>query len=155
MRPRRIRRIFFQPNATFFKPAGIPLKNLDETVLNMEEVESIRLIDYENIEQGEAAKKMKVSQPTLSRILKAARKKIADSIVNSKSIKIQGGDFKMVQLRGRGLGQGGGRMGRFAPAEPSGTCKCLNCDYEEVKVRGVPCVNKKCPKCGGLMTRGK
>jgi len=159
VRPRRIRRISFQPESTYFKPAGIPLNSLAESILSFPELEAARLIDFEGKSQIETAKKMKVSQPTLSRLLKSARKKLADAIINSKAIKIQGGVFKMVTPRrglglGRGRAAGGrGRMGGFAVG-PGGVCKCPKCGYEEAQVIGQPCMSKKCPKCGTLMTRG-
>ncbi len=161
-RPKRIRRIFFEPRINYFKPAGVLLKDLQESVLTRDELEVIRLIDYENVKQSKVAKKMKISQPTLSRMLKSARKKIADALINGQAIKIQGGNFKMVQQSqgrglglGRGRGAGGrGRMGGSLAAGPGGICKCPKCGYEETQIRGQPCMNKKCPKCGSLMTRG-
>ena len=157
-RPRRLRRIFSNPRITHFKPAGVILRNIEDSILTRDELEAIRLIDFEKVEQGKAAKKMKVSQPTLSRILKSAREKLADAVVNGKAIKIQGGDFEMaVPRRGLGLGRGRvaggrGRMGGVA-AGPGGICKCPKCGYEEPQVRGVPCTSKKCPKCKTLMIR--
>lgn len=88
-RPCKIRRIRGRPNSNFFKPAGIPLMNLKEIVLTMPEFEAIRLIDVLKNPQEESSKQMQVSQPTFSRILDSARKKIADAIVNGKSIKIE------------------------------------------------------------------
>ena len=150
-RPRRIRRIFFQPNVTYFKPAGVPMVNLQEAILSFDELEAIRLIDLEEMEQNKAGKKMNISQSTLSRLLKTGRKKLADAIINSKAIKIQGGNFKMVMPRGRG--RGAGRMGGPLAAGPGGICKCPKCGYEEPQIRGQPCMNKKCPKCGSQMIR--
>ncbi|MBU0894434.1 MAG: DUF134 domain-containing protein [Nanoarchaeota archaeon] len=156
VRPTRTRRIFFQPDITYFKPAGIPMVNLKETILSFDELESIRLIDSEKMEQNKAGKKMKISQSTLSRLLREGRKNLADAILQGHAIKIQGGNFKMVKQVGRGFGRGlggGGRMRRFA-AGPGGICKCLKCGYEEPQVRGQPCTNKKCPKCQTQMVRG-
>ena len=157
-RPRICRRIFFNPRITYFKPAGVILKDLQESILTKDELEVIRLIDLESVEQSRAGKKMKISQPTLSRLLKSARNKIADALVNAKAIKIQGGNFEMVQQRGMGMGRmsgagGRGRMGGLA-AGPGGICKCPKCGYTETQVRGQPCTSKKCPKCGVLMIRG-
>ena len=159
VRPRRPRRIFYQPDVTYFKPAGVPIMNLKETMLSFDELEAIRLIDSEELDQTQSAKKMKISQSTLSRLLKEGRKKLADAIIQGNAIKIQGGNFKMVQPtgRGRGFGNGigggrGGRMGGFA-AGPGGICKCPKCGYEEPQIRGQPCMNKKCPKCQSFMTR--
>jgi predicted DNA-binding protein (UPF0251 family) len=146
-RPRRKRWIRFTPGVTYFKPAGVRTVDLKEVVLTLEESEAIRLIDFEKVEQSKAGKKMNISQPTLSRLLKSARKKISDAIINGKAIKIQGGTYKMVQPRGRG------RMkGKFL-AGPGGNCVCPKCKYEEPQQRGAPCRTKKCPKCQTLMTR--
>jgi uncharacterized protein len=157
-RPRRERRIFFQPDVTYFKPAGVPMIHLNETTLSFDELEAIRLIDSEGLDQTKAAKKMKISQSTLSRLLKEGRKKLADAIIQGNSIKIQGGNFKMAMPKVRGLGMGGGRgfgggrMGGFA-AGPSGNCVCPKCGYKEPHQTGVPCLQKRCPKCGDKMIR--
>ena len=74
-RPRIRRRIRAMPGVTYFKPAGITMASLNEIILTVEEYEAIRLVDLESIAQGKAGKKMKISQPTLSRLLKSARKK--------------------------------------------------------------------------------
>jgi predicted DNA-binding protein (UPF0251 family) len=164
-RPRLRRCVRFQPGVTFFKPAGLRMAQLPEAVLTFGEFEAVRLKDYENMEQVEASKKMRISQPTFNRLLRSARKKIADAIVNGKAIKIEGGNYKMVQMQGGGQGAGFGR-GRGAGAGrgqgsgagfqgSSSSCKCVNCGYESQKQRGVPCTQMKCPKCGSMMMRGK
>jgi uncharacterized protein len=88
-RPYRKRRVYGKVNSSYFKPAGIPLSKLQEINLEMPEFEAIRLIDFKKIPQEEAAKQMNISQPTFSRILKSAREKIADAVINGKSIKIE------------------------------------------------------------------
>ena len=88
-RPRLRRRVRGRPNSSYFKPTGIRIIELEETILNMSEFEAIRLVDFKNIEQSKAAKQMQVSQPTLSRTLTSARKKISDAIINGKAIKIE------------------------------------------------------------------
>ena len=118
-------------------------------------------MDYEEIEQGEAGKKMKISQPTFSRLLKSARKKISEALVNAYAIKIQGGNFEMVQPRGRGLGLGRGRGGGGrglgggrSAAGPGGQCVCPKCGHKGSHTLGQPCYQQKCPKCGSPMIRG-
>jgi len=88
-RPCKKRRIRGQPNSSYFKPAGIPLIHLEEITLTLPEFEAIRLIDLKETAQEEASKKMDISQPTLSRILKSGRKKISDALINGKAIKIK------------------------------------------------------------------
>lgn len=87
-RPCIRRRVRGMPNSSYFKPAGIRMIELEETILTLPEFEAVRLIDFQGISQEQAGKQMKISQPTLSRILKSGRKKIADAIVNGKAIKI-------------------------------------------------------------------
>jgi len=87
-RPCIRRRIRGRPRANYFKPAGVRLTKLDEVVLELSEFEAIRLVDLECIEQSEAGKKMEISQPTLSRLLKSARRKISEAIIHGKAIRI-------------------------------------------------------------------
>ena len=151
-RPRRFRRVRFQPDVTYFKPKGVEMKNLEESIITIDELEAIRLKDYEGLDQENAAKKMNISQPTFHRLLLSARKKIADALVNGKALKIEGGVFKMVGF-GRGAGAGRGRQPGGFGLGPAGECVCTKCGHTVAHTRGVPCYNMKCPKCGSPMTR--
>lgn len=93
-RPRICRRIRRHPNATYFKPAGVRLSETEEISLTLEEYEAIRLIDLDETEQKKAGEMMNISQPTLSRLLKNARRKIADAIIHGKAIRIEGGNYR-------------------------------------------------------------
>jgi len=95
VRPRLCRRVRFNPNITYFKPRGIPLRELGEVILLVDEFEAVRLKDLEGLEQGECAKKMKISQPTFHRLVLSARKKISEAIVNGKAIRIEGGNYRI------------------------------------------------------------
>jgi len=88
-RPCKQRRIRGRPDSSYFKPVGKRMFELQEIVLTLPEFEAIRLIDLNGIPQEEAGNKMQISQPTLSRILKSARNKIADAIINGKAIRIE------------------------------------------------------------------
>lgn len=92
-RPKNIRKVFNVPEVCYFKPKGIPIHELEEIVLTVEELESIRLSDLECLYQEQAAEKMGVSRSTLGRIIISAHKKIADAIINGKAIKIEGGSY--------------------------------------------------------------
>jgi uncharacterized protein len=88
VRPFKPRRLCFNPEVTYFKPRAIPLSSLEEVDLRLDELEVLKLCDYEELEQKEAAKKMKISQSTLQRILSSARRKIAEALIEGKAIKI-------------------------------------------------------------------
>jgi uncharacterized protein len=92
-RPIKCRRVDFYPGVNYFKPAGIPLRDLEETRLSIEEVEAIRLKDLEGLDQEQGAEKMNVSRPTFQRILSSARQKLADAVLNGKAVRIEGGNF--------------------------------------------------------------
>ena len=87
-RPRLYRKIEFNPNITYFKPQGVPMRFLEIVGLTTEEMEAFRLRHINDLEQKEAAKKMRTSQSTYQRILYSAYKKIADALINGKAIKI-------------------------------------------------------------------
>ena len=87
-RPLRPRRLCFNPEVLYFKPRGVPISSLEEEELFHDELEALKLHDVDGLDQIEAAKKMKISQPTFGRILDKAYKKIAIAITTGKAIKI-------------------------------------------------------------------
>jgi len=87
-RPKRGRRIGNIPGVTFFKPQGIPLRDLESINLSLDEYEAVRLKYSENRDNAASAKLMKISSSTFQRILTSALKKIADALVNGKAIEI-------------------------------------------------------------------
>jgi predicted DNA-binding protein (UPF0251 family) len=97
----RWRRVDFLPQVNYFKPAGMPLAQLQEVRLSIEEAEAIRLKDIDGLEQEDCAKKMCVSRTTFARILVSARQKIADALLNGKAIRIEGGNYEMALRRYR------------------------------------------------------
>ena len=88
MRPRKNRRIRFNPDVLYFKPREIPLQSLEEVTLGHDEWEAIRLRYKERLNQTESAKKMHISQSTFQRTLSSANQKIAEALVSGKAIKI-------------------------------------------------------------------
>ena len=97
MRPKKTRWIRCLPGERCFKPICKPLTKLQDVSLSLDEFEAIRLADLEGLEQLEAAKKLKISRPTFSRIVSSARKKVADGLVNIKAIRIEGGCCKVIK----------------------------------------------------------
>jgi len=86
-----------KPNFLLFEPRrGERTPNpevYERLILKVEELESIRLKDYQRLSQEEAAKKMGVSQPTFHRIVSEAHRKIAEALVEGKAIRIEGGNY--------------------------------------------------------------
>lgn len=88
-RPKKERCIRCQPNALYFKPRGIPLIQLEEVGLSLDELEAIRLADYEGLYHEQAAEKMNISRPTFGRILGEARRKLAEVLIEGKALRIE------------------------------------------------------------------
>ena len=95
MRPKKTRWIKCAPGERCFKPMCKPLSRLESVCLSLDEFEAVRLADLEGLKQADAAKRIKISRPTFSRIISSAHKKIADGLVNIKAIKIEGGCCKV------------------------------------------------------------
>jgi len=97
-RPVQPRKIDFVPRITCFKPAGVPRLELEEVALTLDELEAVRLADFNGLYQEAAAPKMDISRSAFARTLESARRKIADALIHGKSLKLEGGPV----LRGQG-----------------------------------------------------
>lgn len=91
-RQKNNRKIFSPPAMQGYKPFGIQRNCLESVIVHFDEYESIRLLDYEGMNQEQAAECMNVSRPTLTRIYETARKAIAKAFVEGKAIMIEGGE---------------------------------------------------------------
>jgi len=91
-RPGKYRIVKVDPRISQFSPRGRPGRP-DEVEIKMDEFEALRLADYQGLSQKEAAKSMRISQQTFSRILRKARKLIAKGITTGSAIRIQGGQY--------------------------------------------------------------
>ena len=96
-RPCKCRCVCGNPRADYFKPRGVPILQLEEVILTIDELEAIRLADLDGLYQEEAAKMMNISRQTFGNIIESAHKKVADAMVNAKALKIEGGVVKMIQ----------------------------------------------------------
>jgi predicted DNA-binding protein (UPF0251 family) len=94
-RPRKMRRICTLPKVDKFGPLDISKQVSESIIMTVEEYETIRLIDLEELNQEQCADTMEVARSTVQRIYDDARKKIADSLINGKVLKIEGGDYKV------------------------------------------------------------
>jgi uncharacterized protein len=150
-RPFKCRRIGYLPEVTIFKPAGIPMRELEGVSLSFEEAEAIRLKDLEGLEQEQAAEKMNISRPTFQRILVSARQKIADVILNGKAMRIEGGNFE-VSIRRFKCIKGHEWEVPIKELENNPPVKCLICNTHEISM--VPPPNSLINKKGKCCRRG-
>ena len=72
----------------FNEIAPKPIKNKKPVLITYAEYEALRLVDYEDMSCEEAAKKMHIFRGSFWRLLSSARKKLATSIVESRSLRI-------------------------------------------------------------------
>lgn len=71
-----------------YKPIAIPLSEIEEVVLGLDEFEAMRLADVEGLDQAEAGARMGVSRGTVQRLLASGRRKIIEAIIASAAIRI-------------------------------------------------------------------
>jgi uncharacterized protein len=122
-RPRKCRMVGVVPDNSCFHPQ---IHNIDEVVLSVEEVESLRLSDYLEMEQDSAAESMNVSRGTFQRIINSARKKTADALVHGKTIRIDGGHYELTEAKVCCRRRNGSCKGQ-------GCEKCEDCDeYKKI-----------------------
>jgi len=96
-----------------FKPAGIPLSQLDVVEIALDELEAVRLCDLEGKEQEEAAREMEISRGTIQRLLYAGRRKLAGAVLRGDALAVEESEHVVFRgpgrgRRGRGRGHGGG-----------------------------------------------
>jgi len=132
VRPRKPRFVEKEPGSTYFKPRGVPAGSLEEVMLSVEELETVRLVDREGLNQEEAAVRMEVSRATLQRMLAGARAKIADALVSGKALGIGGGDY---------VESGHSSARRF---------RCVSCgsSWDEPFGTGIRACETSCRECG-------
>ncbi|OIP35708.1 MAG: hypothetical protein AUK27_03840 [Deltaproteobacteria bacterium CG2_30_66_27] len=139
-----------------FHPAGIPVRELDEIVLSLDEFEAIRLADLEGLYQEQAAERMSVSRPTFGRILAVAHRKVSEALVHGKTLKIEGGTIRMERLgpprcecpRCRRSGDVGGDGEKSAPMDAEAPpCRRMRrrmgCRNVQVEFRREPSTNQE------------
>jgi len=103
------------PKCGRFTPSGAAD---GEIVLTVDEYEVIRLIDLENNTQEDCAGQMHVARTTVQGIYESARRKLAQAIVEGKTIVISGGDYTLCERYGSQCGRGCGRNCRRRCGNP-------------------------------------
>lgn len=144
-RPTKWRKIENIPTVPCFIPSDKDIPELEKNILKLEELEAIRLKDLEGMEQEECALKMEISRPTFQRILISAREKIADSLINGKSILIEGGNFTLniCPVKCSDCGKEWMESYENLDAIKSGDYICPNCGSREVYC-GQNCKRRSC-----------
>ena len=100
-RPQKVRLVSNEPKVVQFSPRGKPGRP-DEIELGIDFLEALKLADFEGLDQTQAAQRMGISRATLGRILREARRRIADAVVNGKIIRIAGGNIRTkINKKGR------------------------------------------------------
>ena len=128
-RPKCCRRVAGPPCCGLFKPAGIPASSLEEVILTIDELEAIRLADLRGLYQEQAAEQMNVSRQTFGRIIESAHRKVAETLVESKALRIEGGEIEMSESRTFRCYDCGHQWGLpFGAGRPQGCpgCRSLN-----------------------------
>ncbi len=92
-RPTKPRNICEMPKYSVFGPKGERMSKLRQIELAIDELETIRLIDYLGYNQEEAAIQMNVARTTVQRIYNIARKKLAESLIDGAVIIVEGGEI--------------------------------------------------------------
>lgn len=103
-RPRKWRKVCCLPENNRFGPLNIPLSQNHFIDMTVDEYETIRLIDFEGLTQEECADQMHIARTTVQRIYSDARKKLAESLVEGKGLRIEGGDYKLCNGAGKTCG---------------------------------------------------
>ena len=93
-RPKKVRYIQRMPRIVQFSPRGKPGRP-DEIELTLDQFEAIKLADFQGFRQDQGAVAMKISRASFGRILREARKKIAEALVMGKIVKIRMGDVQI------------------------------------------------------------
>lgn len=106
-RPRKWRKVCFMPQSTCFGPLNGTVDYEYCVIMTVEEYETIRLIDLQGFTQEECAEKMNIARTTVQRIYNDARKKLADSLVNGRVLRIEGGDYQLCDGREEYCNYGG------------------------------------------------
>lgn len=96
-RPRKWRKVCCMPRSNLFGPLKAPFNQDGFVVMSVDEYETIRLIDLQGFTQEQCAERMDIARTTVQRIYNDARSKLADSLVNGKVLKIEGGDYQLCE----------------------------------------------------------
>lgn len=127
-RPKHCRYVSSAPSVTYFKPRGIPLRELEEVTLCVDELEALRLADMEGLTAIDAAQHMRVSRHTFGRTLAAARRKVAMALSQGQALRIEGGSYAVHE---------GGHCRRNAEGEGASCCCHSSNESKEISMQKI------------------
>ena len=93
-RPRKCRRVCAMPDNLGFMPVRAGDRP-EAVILNVDEFETLRLIDREGLNQEQCGAYMGVARTTVQQIYTSARKKLADALVEARPLRIEGGHYQL------------------------------------------------------------
>ena len=125
----QIRYVKNPPNNFYF---NAQIEDSSVIKLTLAEFEAMRLKHFINLSQENAANTMGVSQPTFSRILERAHKKMTEALIQGKRLKVSGGNINYKKAF-----QGYG---------------CLKCNTEWEDDSASRTRSVLCPKCNSKNT---
>ena len=96
-RPAKPRNVCELPEYSVFGPKGKRARELEKIIMTIDELETIRLIDYQGMTQEQASEQMNVARTTIQRIYVSARKKISESLIDGKILVFEGGDYVLCE----------------------------------------------------------
>ena len=105
-RPMKWRKVCCLPESNSFGPLGAVVDGENFIKMTVDEYETIRLIDLEDLTQEECAGQMNIARTTVQGIYNTARKKVAQSLVNGKVLFIEGGEYRLCDGSNQGCGRG-------------------------------------------------
>jgi len=111
-RPMKWRKVCCMPENKKFGPVGSKAGQISYINMTVDEYETIRLIDLEGFTQEECAGQMNVARTTIQKIYIEARKKLAESLVEGRTLFIEGGEYRLCEQNGNGCGRGCRRQGQ-------------------------------------------
>ncbi len=119
-RPRKCRKVCRLPDNDGFLPVNVT-EGVEPVILNVDEYESLRLIDREGFSQEQCGEYMHIARATVQQIYTSARKKLADSLVEGRPLQISGGDYRLCDGKESYCGCGGCHRHRRCQQSEGGT----------------------------------
>lgn len=157
----KCRKIYSFPDYYSFIPEEAEEENIETIMLSLDEYETIRLLDYENLNQEECAARMGVARTTVTAMYENARKKLISAVVEGKRLFIAGGNIEIDRERNSikiSINEKGDNMMRVAVAYDNGnvfghfgrTEKFKVYDIEDGKVVSSQILGTNGEGCGAL-----